>query len=765
MPDASSTPQSARSDRWFRWLALVVLLAGLVGIAVRHLPVTTWAVPVSAGPVAEWFVVWGGGCIPRGVRLDVGPEDRDAGARTLRLVAPGPWTGRTLGRTGRVQVELEPGDGPVPPDPVVATILADLQAWEGSWPPRPAFLSAPGGRHLLTPMQRAEAVVLDGVLLAWLTGLLASLGALGRALGGVRGTSWATLAGLVLAQGAFVRLLGIGGIWHANNHGYERVADVVLGVAPAAASLGLLHGYGYYTVFQPLHALTGLGVFDVAQLLSAGALVGLFVWLRGVMASDRAALLGVAWLACVPIFLRLSMSESMYVPALWWLTVTLAAFELYLRTDGPRWWGLGLASAFLLMQTRAEMMVLVPVWLGITMLVRRPDWLGTAWRRPSVWAGLGVAGLAFVPRLAALVATPIPTELRRVGSDPLGDARLGLLVLVGVACVVGAPGPLGRALARRVSAPVGWGALALGLLGLAVLDQLRPFPGPAERLVDVHPLLAGPASSWALAGLVVTAAWVPVRRQVVVVAGLAWVVATWIYLPQWDCLSTYVRTGMATLPWLALAASVSLERAWQVLGARKAWPLVGLVLAGSVGLSVPWLTFRYPKQVRQDVFTSFLDQIGPRDAVVALLPSDVPAAVQQAGFRVTANRVDRELPATVRVVGIADWQAGAVADADRVWFFRDLACQRAWLSPDGRAWTGHDATTWTYADVARISTAPRVVWGSAPGDWMQPLCREAVGRAVEERLSAPVPGVQAGTIHETPFGTGGRVGWYRLPNR
>ena len=156
---------------------------------------------------------------------------------------------------------------------------------------------------------------------------------------GVERRTWLGLAGLVGVAVAAWSSVVVWGAWHANLHGLDRLADVRWGTPMPAAALSLLHGAGFYAVYQPLHDLGGwLGLMpgtdgpDVPW-ISAGltlATLGLvFGWVRRLWDDEGAGLWAVALLAGWPLVLRLGVTESMYVPA-----VFFAVASLSLRSSG-----------------------------------------------------------------------------------------------------------------------------------------------------------------------------------------------------------------------------------------------------------------------------------------------------------------------------------------------------------------------------------------------------------------------------------------------
>src|SRR5690606_18984686 len=144
---------------------------------------------------------------------------------------------------------------------------------------------------------------------------------------------------------------------------------------------------------------------------------------------------------------------------------------------------------------------------------------------------------------------------------------------------------------------------------------------------------------------------------------LAFAGAAFVYLPQYDSHSTYVRTSLATWPFLAALAGAGLAPAWRRGGAGKA--LVVAALVAGVGWARPWLVHRWPKQLQGDLVAA-IPALVPEHAVLVWL-SEADVGEEARGFRVTRAHLDRWLPDHT-VVGVDAWLRGE-APADRPAFF------------------------------------------------------------------------------------------------
>ena len=259
--------------RLARLLGVVVLLGGLAGRFVRHAPPTTWSVPVRVGDTFDGWSVEDVRRTPFEVRVEL---SQGAVHRAVRWVDGSSATRPTLGHVGRVTLLADDPSAAPLPDAVIQPMIAAIAARQAAWPAPPAFVAP---RTVKIPARaQLESVLAEGVIVAWGAAMVASAPELVAWLGGVSAGAWSALAALLVAQVGLVRWLGIGGAWHSNQHGFDRIADVEQGTPPAVAALGLLHGHGYYALFQPLYGLFGgrVSVFTLSQGVTAVGLVALF---------------------------------------------------------------------------------------------------------------------------------------------------------------------------------------------------------------------------------------------------------------------------------------------------------------------------------------------------------------------------------------------------------------------------------------------------------------------------------------------------------
>lgn len=245
-------------------------------------------------------------------------------------------------------------------------------------------------------------VFAQAALTAFSAGLLVSLPSLGSRFRGIRRSTWILLLAGVLASLFLLKPMVAHNVWYSNNHGIRVISD--LRDNAAMPNLSETHGHVYYELMKCLGALSWgkLSVFSADFLVSTatGIVVFLLAWV--LFESELAA--GLSWflLTVAPLPLRLSASEVHFVLARFFLATELLFLVLYLKDGGRRHLLLWLGSLFLLMQTRAEWLMLGPASAAFSILAlqwgsskRRP------WDRQAVWC-LAAAGALTLPWLAHL---------------------------------------------------------------------------------------------------------------------------------------------------------------------------------------------------------------------------------------------------------------------------------------------------------------------------------------------------------------------------
>lgn len=730
-----------------RGLALLVLLLGLASMGLRHASPLTWSAPLRAGPFEQGWHLTELTRTETRVQADLVRGEQRATLHLERRVGPLPPGAVEVGDYRVVSGTVHPA-----PPALLEAVAERVRDRGTGWTAPPPFVRATGGSP--TPMQRLEQWLDELAVLLTLVAAAALGPELRVALPAVRAVSWVGLVAIGLGAAAITHALGTAGVWHANQHGYDRLFDLLHGTTPPLANLSLLHGQGYYMLMAPLVALfPGASVFDLALGACTLALVPWFLWVRMLLDDEARALLAIAVMVSTPVYLRVAPTESMYVPVLLWLGLALVAWELHLREGRVRWLFAALPPTFLAMQTRADLLLLVPAWVGWMMLARRPDWLRHTARRPAVWFGLTLAVAAFGPRLHGFVFTEKPAMTSTSVYDPLRDPRSAVLALICLLAVAHLP-PIARRAApllSRRSARFGLGAASLAALAAWTWAYTHRSAG-FDPDWTVSPLLdPGITAPWlpALAALgalrLLRAAPSTGGFLVVALAG-AWL----LYLPRHDCLSTYLRTTLHLTPLFgALVASALPDRQHPSPAARAL--VAALTLLSAVAWSAPWLQQRFPKQLQGDLLLWAVEHLPPDATVVWLADADLEPSAP-AGLQLDRLHLDKYLQHLPRVVPISTWLAGGLPVDAPTFFVHTADCHRVVLhrSTPPRAWTGTEALPWRYVNEPMVSVHPRIAVEGLRDDqpFTQRAC-ELIERASRSILfERALPRTVAGSIYE-----------------
>jgi len=435
-----------------------------------------------------------------------------------------------------------------------------------------------------------------------------------------------SLAGLVIVHALLLKPSLPHAIWH-EFHAVELLAWA----QGRSDGLAVLHGPGYGWLMQGLRRLTPdtLTVFDLNYAVSLFSAALLFGALRIASGSRIGAWAGAVLLLLLPVRLRLSVTESVFV----WveaLSLTVFLFGALLVRDGRRRWLLGLLGACLMLaHTRAEMLALVPGALllyAAAMAHRLPKGF---WRSPWTWAGPAAAIALTLPRAAALAA--------------LGDPRAGGFF------------PRGGV----------WFLRERGLSGLNIVFD----PAWTPAMFILLFLMGG--------GLLALR-----HRRLAAAVGLHIALATWLYAPHLSCLAVKARTGLATQYLCAALAAYGFGRAVQRLGrAGRAVASVALLIAAGWGA---WAR----RGVLTEVFVkqrefAFLQEAGsrlPDGSLVSFLGSgDAPDAGWERDYQGDVLE-DAARRAGRPVVALRAGAARGIlyrTGPDGVYFFRGLACAGA----------------------------------------------------------------------------------------
>lgn len=752
---------SGRAGRRLRSVvAALIVLVGLALIGVRELPTSWWAVPLSPGPLADGVLL---------VELRRGPGhlhltfEADGQRSSLRLTHRGTTAAPpALATAGRYRLDVPEGAVPAPPAAVDA-VAARVAAWESQVPRPPAFVQAPG--HVPSTLQRLERSLLDLWLLVGLAVWLPGLPGLLRRTGLTLGTGAALLV-LSFGPVAGAWWMGWGGVWHANQHGYDRMSDLLHGLPAWSANLGLLHGHGYYTVMSPL---VGGGPDPGRDVTLVAALVGgvaVALWgtaLRLLTGSwSRALAASLVWGASA-LWLRVGPSEAMYVPAAAALGAVAVATELLVLRAGVSALVLLLPPLVLAMQTRADLLALAPAWVLTRLLVAAPGVVLELARRPGAWALAVGAALTLLPRLHSLLNVDHPGDSGRPLLDPSRDPRsvlLGIVALLGIVLIPWVRERLpGRGpTARWLGAVVG----AIAACGWAIWRRSQPDGyAPSPQLhVMLDPALTAP---WlvvaALVGVLV------IRRDPGLAATVLLSVAgpLLVYLGRYDCLSTYAATGVATAPWLGLLVAEGIDGVMpRVPPSLRAAALVALV-GGGVVWSASWLALHFPKQ-QEWTLVQETARLPAGSTVVWLAASDAPDDTKRRGYHTQRLDLARHVGDRLQVASIDAWARGEVSG--EAWLLITTDCFRPLLRAGSprTALVGEVEVPWRYLKTPIASTGRRIAVDDLPSDrpWIDPRCALARSRAGAPRASVSLTHATSGSIYEEVVVDDAVIGLYPI---
>lgn len=774
--------------RWLRAVrrlaAAAVLFTGLAWIGLRDADPAWFAVPLALGPLGDATLV-DVRRTPSQVHLTL---EADGTRYSLRIThrrtrpdrAPPPIhrdgqpqlddVAVPLYRVGRYRLESQPGQ-PRPPQDVVEAVHQRLDAWESAWPPPPAFVTAPGDRP--EPWQPAERQLLDLALIISLAGLVGLAGRLRRDLRPIPLWAWGTALAIGGTFTTLTRQLGSAGVWHANAHGWDRVADLSFGVPPWNASLGLLHGFGFYTLMHPLVGggpEGGRDVFDVATSVTFVALLFWFVALRLFLRDEVRALVGVAALAWSPLLLRVGPTEAMYVPAVLYAGGAAVAVELWLATRDRAYALAMLPPLLLCMQTRAELLLLAPAAVALRVITAADGPALRALLHPAWLGAVAVAAAASVPRLWTFLDVDKATGSGRPLVDPWRDPRSAVLSTVLLLAALSWP-----AIAQRLPSTAPrqrWAAAGLGVVGAVAAFAAWNMRGDGyDPSFVIHAMLDPTWSPpWLiaapLAGVVLLRARDAAAASFLAGAASA---ALMLYIGRYDCLSTYLATGLATAPLLAAATSEGLVGGLERLRARPAFtlPVALLVIASGPWWAREGLEARWPKQQQWDMIVAAAAAVP--DSAMLVWPSNDDLPEDLAAHGVRADRIDLGRYVGDRIsVGSIETYLADEAPGMPTYFLRTLDCARPLLARDGsaEAWTGGGYAKWTYLPTDIASTAPRyrVEGISADEAFLMPECQRAL-RAARPMLEVRAVLGASGSIYEETQGAAPTIGLYRVPEQ
>ncbi len=199
-------------------------------------------------------------------------------------------------------------------------------------------------------------------------------------------------------------------VWHSNSHGISIVAEIRNGPETIrAGGLSSIHGHGYDVLMKDLYHVVfmeRLSVFSINYLLSVLSVIVLFFVVYVLINDERVALLSALFLAFLPVHLRLAATECTYIPVELYYLLMLFFIFLFIRTSRPRWFLCMLPWAFLMMQTRQELMLLAPLSIASSFLLFTKEQMQVLRSDKRILAVMLFFGILFVPRIFCMLYSP-----------------------------------------------------------------------------------------------------------------------------------------------------------------------------------------------------------------------------------------------------------------------------------------------------------------------------------------------------------------------
>lgn len=418
-------------------------------------------------------------------------------------------------------------------------------------------------------------------------------------------------------------------VWHEHHPG-AALESVVSG--PWTSAGRTLHGPGSPVTLRLLRdVLPGRpSVFTVNYAVSLASAWLLFLLVGALAGSWAPGLAAAAMLILLPARLRLAVSETEFVALEAFLLATSLFLVLWRRERDHRLLGLGLLAAALLGQTRAEMLGLAPLLLGLPLILLRGAWPAGAAGSPAVWASAGAAVLLSVPRAASILWWA-------------GD-RAGLAPLSGLSLSWAGLGKLNIFLDPSLTPPAFMGLCAIGLAFLAARS----------------------------------------RRLALAWTGQAGLLSLY-YLGHVDCLSLQIRTGLASQ---YLFIGLAGYGAWRLVGILPAsWARTGGAAVCAVVLAAP-LPYRgfLAKLYSSQAEFGFIQAQGsklPEAAVVAHLSVEEAWSLAPVRGPTTnhAKLLTLSAPGSLKVMDLSSFlddvrpaRSGARPEGPALYYYEGLNC-------------------------------------------------------------------------------------------
>ncbi|MFH2202761.1 MAG: hypothetical protein ABIJ96_06585 [Elusimicrobiota bacterium] len=230
-------------------------------------------------------------------------------------------------------------------------------------------------------------------------GTLASLKILARPFSSLKKSDAVVLALLLAGHVFFVKPLLPHNIWH------EQHAVGLLTIVEGSNMLEDLHGPSYRGAMTALHAVSGgkLSVFSLNYAVSCVSALLLFLLVFLLTGGSLPAQFAFAMLLFLPVHMRLSTTESVFVLAEFFSLLTLTLFLIAARTRRLPVFFLGLLSLVTVMHIRAELAPLFPLVLLVYLLGMRHRLPPGLYGKRGLWAGAAAVMVLGIPRALELL--------------------------------------------------------------------------------------------------------------------------------------------------------------------------------------------------------------------------------------------------------------------------------------------------------------------------------------------------------------------------
>jgi len=237
---------------------------------------------------------------------------------------------------------------------------------------------------------------------------------------GLRPATWGLLLLLLGAHALFVKPGLPHALWHE-----QHAVEFVTGVDAPLGFGGLesMHGPVYTQVMKGAAALVGrpfsVSLPSLNYLFSLAAALLFFLCIYALSRQERLAWVALGMLLFLPIRLRLSTTEDMFVLVELFSLAALLCFTVAIQRRRPPVFALGVLSLWALMHLRAEMMLLAPLLAAWGFSLYREELPPGFFRARWVLGSVVGAALLSAPRVAEILLWHDPRIQQLAPLQPL----------------------------------------------------------------------------------------------------------------------------------------------------------------------------------------------------------------------------------------------------------------------------------------------------------------------------------------------------------